>query len=59
MNSPQCERWRILIFRRLRMNKRISLLLIAVFVGFLIVFARVVSAKVPFYWDSMNVNIDV
>ncbi|KAB8332826.1 DUF2207 domain-containing protein [Scytonema tolypothrichoides VB-61278] len=42
-----------------RLIKRIIFPSIAFFVGFLITLTHVAAQEVPFYWDSLNVNIDV
>ena len=39
--------------------KRISFSLLAVLVTLLITFTHAVAQEVPFYWDYINVNIDV
>ncbi|HLO84490.1 MAG TPA: DUF2207 domain-containing protein [Nostocaceae cyanobacterium] len=42
-----------------RLIKRILFLSVSLFVAFLIIISHVIAQEVPFYWDSINVNIDV
>ncbi|HLO84491.1 MAG TPA: DUF2207 domain-containing protein [Nostocaceae cyanobacterium] len=42
-----------------RLIQRILFLSVSLFVAFLIIISHVIAQEVPFYWDSINVNIDV